>query len=205
MDRLSYPAELFARVDETADERFYAVARKVVHIDDSAIAEVTRLYGEVVADGADVLDLMSSWRSHLPAGRARRVVGLGMNAEEMADNPQLDEVVVQNLNVEPTLAFRDASFDAVVCTVSIQYLTRPLEVLAEVARVLRPGGVAAFTFSNRCFPNKAVAAWLRGRDDDHLRLVSDYFRRTTGFGAPFAEDRSGRRGDPLYAVWAVRE
>lgn len=196
-----YPEDWFLRRDESVDTRFYSVARKVTHIDDGAISAVTGLYAELLPEGAEVLDLMSSWRSHLPPGRARRVVGLGMNAEELADNPQLDEFVVQDLNAEPTLPFPDAAFDAVVCCVSVQYLTRPLEVFAEVARVLRPDGPFVVSFSNRCFPDKAVAAWLAGGDEDHVRLVSDYVERTPGLGEPEVGATRPGFGDPLYAVW----
>ena len=197
-----YPQTWFRRGDESPDPRFYSVARKVTHIDDGAIAAVTSLYAELLPEGAEVLDLMSSWRSHLPPARAGRVVGLGMNAEELADNPQLDEVLVADLNADPVLPFGDASFDAVVCCVSVQYLTRPTEVFAEVARVLRPDGPFVITFSNRCFPDKAVAAWMAGGDEDHVTLVSDYFERTPGFGPVEAGASRPGWGDPLYAVWA---
>ncbi len=202
MSEPSYPAGFFRRADESPDDRFYSVARKVTHIDDGAIAAVTSLYAELLPEGAVVLDLMSSWRSHLPPGRPARAVGLGMNAEELADNPQLDEVLVADLNARPALPFPDAAFDAVVCCVSVQYLTRPIEVFAEVARVLRPDGPFVVTFSNRCFPDKAVAAWMGGDDEDHVTLVSAYFERTPGFGAVEAGASRPGWGDPLYAVWA---
>ena len=198
------PAELFRRVDERPDFLFYTEARKVVHLDDRAVAAVTRVYEELVPTGGVVLDLMSSWRSHLPAGFRGRAVGLGMNLEEMKDNPQLDEVVVHDLNASPALPFGDASFDAVLCCVSVQYLVRPLEVFADVARTLVPGGPFVVTFSNRCFPEKAVAAWLFSDDREHAAMVVNYFQRTSGFPSPVFEDRSPRGGDPLYAVWARR-
>ena len=204
MSSTEFPAGFFRRVDDSPDEAFYAEPRKVVHLDDSAIAAVTTLYDEVIPEGADVLDLMSSWRSHLPAQRSLRVVGLGMNAEEMKDNPQLDQVVVHNLNERPVLPFEDASFDAVVCCVSVQYLTQPLNVFAEVARVLRPEAPFVVTFSNRCFPVKAVAAWLYSDDAQHIAMVSNYFSRTHGLDPPKVENRSPARGDPLFAVWARR-
>ncbi|CAN5468254.1 class I SAM-dependent methyltransferase [soil metagenome] len=197
-----YPQTWFRRRDESPDPRFYSVARKVTHIDDGAIAAVTSLYAELLPEGAEVLDLMSSWRAHLPPAAAGRVVGLGMNAEELADNPQLDEVLVADLNADPVLPFGDASFDAVVCCVSVQYLTRPTEVFAEVARVLRPDGPFVITFSNRCFPDKAVAAWMAGGDEDHVTLVSAYFECSVDFGPVEAGASRPGWGDPLYAVWA---
>jgi SAM-dependent methyltransferase len=195
---------LFGRIDESPDPEFYVAPRRVTHIDEGAIAAVTALYEELLPPTGPVLDLMSSWRSHLPAGRAGPVVGLGLNAEEMADNPQLDDVVVHDVNADPALPFDDGAFAAVVCCVSVQYLVRPLDTFAEVARVLQPGGPFVVTFSNRCFPTKAVAAWRAGDDEDHLLLVDAYFRAVPAFGPPVSRSHRPGWGDPLYVVWARR-
>jgi len=198
------PAAAYAREDESGDDEFYRIARKVVHIDDGAIAALGRLYAEVLPAGGRLLDLMSSWRSHLPEGMgAADVVGLGMNAEEMAANPQLTRFVVHDVNQDPRLPFGDAEFDGATCAVSVQYLTHPLRVFREVARVLRPGAPFVVSFSNRCFPTKAVAAWLYADDEQHLQLVRAYFEGAGGWVDVKDEDRSSGRGaDPLYAVWA---
>lgn len=147
---------------------------------------------------------MSSWRTHLPDGfRAVEVVGLGLNAEEMADNPELTGHVVHDLNQEPRLPFGGETFDAAMCAVSVQYLTHPLLVFREVHRVLRPGAPFVVSFSNRCFPTKAVAIWLDTSDQRHVALVRAYFAAAAGWVDLKAEDRSpGGDGDPLYAVWA---
>jgi SAM-dependent methyltransferase len=194
----------YARHDESPDEEFYSFPRKVVHIDDGAIAALGRLYGELLPAGGRVLDLMSSWRSHLPEGlHLREVVGLGMNAEEMAENPQLTRSVVHDLNCDPRLPFERAAFDGVVCAVSIQYMIDPVAVFQEVGRVLRPGAPFVVSFSNRCFPTKAIAVWLGTSDQQHVELVTAYFEAAGGFKHVTAEDRSpGDTGDPLYAVWA---
>lgn len=198
------PAGFLRRADESPDPLFYEMPRKVVHIDDWAIASVTKLYAELVPEGGVVLDLMSSWRSHLPEARAGKVVGLGMNAEEMADNPQLDEFVVKDINADSALPYPDATFDAVVCCVSVQYMTRPLETFAEVARVLVPSAPFVVTFSNRCFPPKAIAGWMYSGDREHANIVLTYFMRTPAFGEATFDDRSPGVSDPLYAVWARR-
>jgi SAM-dependent methyltransferase len=197
------PPAAYAREDESGDDAFYEMPRKVVHIDDGAIAALGRLYGEVLPAGGRLLDLMSSWRSHLPEGfRAAEVVGLGMNAEEMADNPQLTRFVVHDVNREPRLPFGDAEFDGATCAVSVQYLIHPLRVFREVARVLRPDAAFVVAFSNRCFPTKAVAAWLYADDEQHVELVRSYFESAGGYTDIKVEDRSpGGYGDPLYAVW----
>jgi len=189
----------FARQDPSDDARFYAIERKVVHIEPGAIAALRAFYASVLAPGAVVLDLMSSWRSHLPDGLGE-VTGLGMSAAEMADNPQLSSFVVHDVNREPRLPFDDASFDAVVCAVSVQYLIRPVEVFTDVRRVLRAGGPVVVSFSNRCFPTKAVAIWLANDDDGHRRLVRAYLERS---GFSDVRDRSvATSDDPLSVVSA---
>ncbi len=193
----------FMREDDSSDDRFYVVPRKVVHIDDGAIAALGALYAEVLPRGGRLLDLMSSWRSHLPPDfGARAVVGLGMNAEEMADNPQLTSHVVHDVNRHPRLPFADAEFDGAMCAVSIQYVIHPVRLLGEVRRVLRPGAPFVVSFSNRCFPSKAVAVWLDTTDEQHVTLVRSYFHAAGGFTDLTDENRSPRRGDPLYAVRA---
>ncbi|HSP28252.1 MAG TPA: class I SAM-dependent methyltransferase [Ilumatobacteraceae bacterium] len=198
-----FPPGFFARVDESGDDRFYVFDRLLTHIDDGAIAAVTELYDELGLTG-DVLDVCSSWISHFRSPPAR-LVALGMNATELAANDAADEWLVHDLNADPTLPFDDASFDAVTCCVSVDYLTRPLGVFAEVARVLRPDGLFVCTFSNRCFPTKAIRGWLSTDDEGHCAIVSAYFELTAGFTEPTAQLRNpGAQGDPLYAVWARR-
>lgn len=199
-----FPPGFFDRADDSPDDVFYAPPRLVTHIDDRAIAAVGALYTELGLTGR-VLDLMSSWVSHFEHPPAELVV-LGMNAAELEANPVATERVVHDLNVDPRIPLPDADVDAVVCCVSVDYLTRPIEVLAEAARVLRPGGTLAVTFSNRCFPSKAVRGWLGTPDEQHGPLVAELVRRAGGFGEATVALRTppGRRGDPLWAVTAVR-
>ena len=194
----------FTRWDETDDAGFYTQARLVTHIDDAAIAAASRFYGEQLPSGGHVLDLMSSWVSHLPGDHGFRVAGLGMNAEELAANPVLGERVVQDLNRASRLPWPDETFDGAVVTVSVQYLRRPTEVFAEVGRVLKAGSPFIVTFSNRCFPTKAVAIWQSLGDRDHAQLVGLYFRLSGAFEEAEAFDLSPNPGasDPLYAVVA---
>jgi SAM-dependent methyltransferase len=199
------PAAAFRRPDESPDRAFYVAPRFVTHIDDDAIAAVAALYREHLPVGGAVLDLMSSWVSHLPADVTYgRVAGLGMNAEELAANPRLTEWRVQDLNADPTLPYDAAAFDGAGCCVSVQYLTRPEAVFREVARVLRPGAPFVVTFSNRCFPTKAVAAWQSLDDAGHARLVAAYFAAAGGFGPVEVHAHRPRRGDPLWGVVARR-
>jgi SAM-dependent methyltransferase len=200
--------EHFRRLDESPDPFFYVEPRYVVHIDEHAIAAATDLYRRLLPAGGRVLDLMSSWRSHLPDDVAyASVTGLGLNAEEMADNPQLTDFVVHDLNRHPVLPFAEAAFDGAICTVSVQYLTQPVAVFREVGRVLTAGAPFIVTFSNRCFPTKAVRLWLESSDAMHIRIVEAYFHQSGAFGTARYEtygDPIRRDADPLYAVWAFR-
>ncbi|HJU20116.1 MAG TPA: methyltransferase domain-containing protein [Stellaceae bacterium] len=202
-DALGLPEGAFARLDEDADELFYEPPRLVTHIDDGAIAALTGFYRRVLPAGGALLDLMSSWVSHLPDEIAyREIVGHGMNATELAANPRFDRWFVQNLNRDPQLPLPAASVDAAMIAVSIQYLQRPVAVLREVARVLRPGGPLVVSFSNRCFWTKAVAIWRALDDDGHAALVARYM---DGAGlTPVAAHRlvEGEEDvrDPLFAV-----
>jgi SAM-dependent methyltransferase len=176
----------------------------VTHIDDRAIDAVGDLYDELRLTG-DVLDLMSSWISHFHRP-PRRLVALGMNPLELARNHQAASWLVHDLNRQPALPFAGACFDDVTCCVSVDYLVKPVEVFAEVARVLRPGGRFVVTFSDRCFPSKAIRAWLATDDRGHTEIVRHYFGLAGGFSAPTVQLRTpaGSPGDPLYAVWAAR-
>lgn len=194
---------LFQRYDETPDGEFYAVPRLVTHIDDAAIGTVTQLYRELFPPDGAILDLMSSWVSHLPPEVAyRRVVGLGMNRQELEANPRLHAAIVHDLNREPQLPFGDGEFDAAAICVSIQYLVRPVAVMQELGRVLRPGSSLVVTFSNRCFPTKAVAVWLTLDDPGHAALVARYLELAGNWTGIERLDRSPAvpGSDPLYAV-----
>jgi hypothetical protein len=202
-DTLGLPQGAFARIDEDDDETFYGPARLVLHIDDHAVAVLTELYREILPPNGVLLDLMSSWVSHLPPDVGyREVIGIGMNADELAANPRLKRWSVQNLNRDTTLPLPNASLDAAMICVSIQYLRQPVAVLREVARALRPDAPLVVSFSNRCFWTKAVAVW-RGLDDTgHARLVELYLnsagfeRIETRHLAAWIEDGQ----DPMIAV-----
>lgn len=202
------PVNYFRKYDETLDDEFYQSARLVVHIDDPAIAATTALFRELLPPGGAILDLMSSWRSHLPTDVVySRVAGQGMNATELRQNPQLTEHIVQNLNQHPTLPYKNGEFDGCVVTVSVQYLTQPVAVFREVARVLKPGSPFITVFSNRMFPTKAVAVWQALDDAGHAQLVETYYEQTGQFTDIHTEDRSPspRRSDPLFATIGYRK
>lgn len=202
-DRLPpLPPGAFRKEDESDDRDFYAPARLVTHIDEAAVAALTALYRSALPEGGVVLDLMSSWVSHLPGGAYAEVIGHGMNAEELAANPRLDGWFLADLNREPRLPLATSSIDVALCCVGVQYLQRPVEVFSEIARVLRPGGQFIVSFSNRCFPTKAVAIWRVVDARGHADLVWRYMVE-----AGFADLAvhilcDGASSDPLTAVTA---
>lgn len=203
-----FKPEFFRRIDDSEDELFYSTPRFVVHIDDGAIRKVGEIYAQLLPQGGAILDLMSSWRTHLPDYvRASCVVGVGLNRAEMEDNPQLTEAVVHNVNKNPRLPFDDALFDGAIMTVSVQYLIRPIETFAEVGRVLKPRAPFIVTFSNRMFPTKAVAVWQYLNESDRVGLVGGYFKESGAFEKIGAIDKSAPTdppSDPVYAAVGYR-
>jgi SAM-dependent methyltransferase/FKBP-type peptidyl-prolyl cis-trans isomerase 2 len=205
----------FARDDEQDDVWFYGEPRLVNHLDAQARATIQSLYARMLTPGMKVLDLMSSWQSHLPDQLPlTSVVGVGLNEAELQHNSRLTRHLIHDLNQDPRMPFPDREFDAVICSLSVEYLTRPEEVFQEVARILRPGGRLIHTFSNRWFPPKVIKIWPELHEFERLGLVLEYFLRSGSFGSletfscrgwprP-ASDRyfpQVRLSDPVYAVW----
>jgi SAM-dependent methyltransferase len=211
-----------SKLDFSDDRRFYDVPRLCTHVDDAFISQVTELYRQRIPAGASVLDLGASHLSHLPEDVEYAVVGHGMNAQELSRNRRLSSFFVRNLNEAPRgWALADCSLDAVVCCVSVQYFQRPEEVFAEFWRVLKPGGIAIFTFSNRMFSTKAIATWRDGTGYSRAQLVKSYFGCVAGFTQPEVLTEVSTRpddsvlgklkrlfarssSDPFYAVIAYR-
>lgn len=208
----------FSRTGDEDDAAFYAKPRFVDHLDSTALLQVRRLYAKVLPRGARILDLMSSVNSHLEETlEPDRVDGLGMNEDELAANPALTGRAVHDLNRMPELPYDDEVFDAVMCTVSVEYLVRPLEVFASVARVLKPGGRFVVSFSNRWFPPRAIQAWADLHPFERMGLVLEYFLQTGRFRAlqtfslaglprPADDKYAGQMqwSDPVYAVWGEK-
>ncbi|CAN5741675.1 class I SAM-dependent methyltransferase [soil metagenome] len=195
------PPDAFAKEDDGDDAAFYAQARLKTHIDDAAIAALTAFYRLVLPPGGALLDLMSSWVSHLPAEVAYgEVIGQGMNAEELAANPRLSRWFIQDLNRAPVLDLADASLDGAMICVGVQYLQQPQAVLAEVARTLRPGAPLVVSYSTRCFPTKAVAIWRDVGPQGHARLIELYLEAAGFSGIEVHRLRDGRASDPLTVV-----
>ncbi len=199
------PEQLFARQDSSDDALFYRSPRFVTHIDDATIAALTTYYDEVLTTDSRVLDLMSSWISHLPETKTLSyVAGLGMNQAELDANPRLHERIVQNLNIKPELPWQDGSFEAALIAVSVQYLANPYPVFAELGRVLAPGGQVIVAISHRCFPTKAIYAFHVLAPQERMQMVGNYLDRAGVFEQIEAIDRSPTAADPLWIVRGVR-
>jgi hypothetical protein len=210
--------EPFARVNEYEDSIFYTEPRLVTHIDDKAISVISSIYGQTLKNGLKVLDLMSSWRSHVPNDlKLDSLIGLGLNREEMLQNPQLTDHVIHDLNRDALLPFVDDEFDAVICTVSVEYLIHPFEVFREIARILKPDGYFILAFSNRWFPPKVIRIWTELHDFERMGLVLEYFLQTGLYknlqtysmrGLPRnIDDKYYLKmpySDPAYAVWGQK-
>jgi SAM-dependent methyltransferase len=204
MRQLMLPVEAFAKIDRANDDLFYAQPRLVTHIDGAAVDALTRLYAQLLPSKGTVLDLMSSWVSHLPSSFVGEAIGHGMNRKELAANARLKRFFVQNLNTDVQLPLAAASFDAALCCVGVQYLARPDEVFAEIARVLRPDAPFVVSFSNRCFPTKAVAVWRALDANGHAELVAFYLRNASFQRIERHVLRDGVVSDPLTAIVGYR-
>jgi len=205
----------YARADAQDDAHFYGKPRMVSHIDDQADATISSLYGRLLKPGSRVLDIMSSWNSHLPESlELAELTGLGLNHKELTNNPRLSDSLVYNLNRNPVLPFSNQEFEAVICTVSVEYLTHPEEIFREVVRILKPGGIFIHTFSNRWFPPKVVRIWTELLEWERPGLVLEFFLLNGAFdhlhtfsarGWPRpVSDRHFPQvplSDPVYAVW----
>ncbi|XP_031093973.1 uncharacterized protein LOC115998530 [Ipomoea triloba] len=183
--RLVLSQEGRTKLNPLPDREFYAYPRFVTHVDDNFISTLTNLYRQRLRAEWEILDLMSSWVSHLPQEvKYKRVVGHGLNAQELARNPRLDYFFVKDLNQDQNLEFQNCSFDAVLCTVSVQYLQQPEKVFGEVFRILKPGGMFIVSFSNRLFYEKAISAWRDGTAYSRVQLVVQYFQSVEGYTQP---------------------
>lgn len=204
------------KLDDSDDKLFYSDPRFVTHVDDGFIQQLTDLYRDRLKPNTRIFDMMSSWVSHLPKEMEfAHVEGHGLNTEELARNPRLNHYFVQDLNENPKLPLKDQDFDAVLNTVSVQYLQYPEAVFAEIYRILKPGGVAIISFSNRMFYQKAIEAWRDGSEASRVELVKSYFASVPGFSSPdiiarqsnapnFLQWLGAGGGDPFYAAIAYK-
>ena len=207
----------FERADNTIDSEFYSQARHINHLDEAAQKQLKSIYSDLIPANSEILDLMSSINSHIDDRlESKKITGLGLNEEELAANPSLDAIIVHDINQQQRLPFDDASFDVIVCSLSIEYITQPSRLFDEVARVLRPGGRFIISFSNRWFPTKAIQVWNNLHDFERIGLVMEHFIASAHFAdintyslrgipRPASDKHNIPLSDPVYVVWADRE
>lgn len=211
------------KLDDTDDNLFYSYPRFVTHVDEGFIDQLTNLYRDRLKPNTRILDLMSSWVSHLPEEMEfAHVEGHGMNEEELAKNPRLNHYFVQDLNKDLKLPLPDQDFDAVLNCVSVQYLQYPDAIFYEIYRILKPGGIGIISFSNRMFYQKAITAWRDSSETTRVELVKRYFDSVKnangipGFSQVEVISRKSNvpsflqmlglgAGDPFYVVIAYRQ
>ena len=223
-----YKPSDFARQDSSSDLSFYNSPRFVTHIDDAAISALRAYYSSVLPRRGKILDLCSSWISHYPPEieeatekQELEIVGVGMNVAELKENRVLQRpgsVAIVDLNEQPKLGPQAVgegeTLDATTCVVSIDYLTEPVAVLSSIREHTKCGGSVHLVISNRCFPTKAVARWLRVDEDERLRMVGDYlwFSGWRDIEILTLSDRESQGGDGWFAMlrgmnhplWVVR-
>jgi SAM-dependent methyltransferase len=208
----------FKRQDEDDDSRFYTAPRLVGHVDSQASSMLCHIYTGFLNRNDKVLDLMSSVQSHLPENYDLATTGLGLNKAELKKNPALNSHLVHDLNETGLLPFGNHTFDVVVCSLAIEYLTNPREIINEISRVLVPGGRVLISFSNRWFPPKVTQLWLEMHDFERMGLVLDYllgngrFAELCTFSARNwprpADDRHAAKiatSDPIFVVAATKK
>ncbi len=204
------------KLDDTDDKLFYELPRFVTHVDRGFIQQLTDLYRQRLQPNTRIFDMMSSWVSHLPEEiQFSHVEGHGLNTEELAGNPRFDHYFIQNLNENPKFPLEDQEFDAVLNCVSVQYLQYPEAIFSEIHRILKPGGIAIISFSNRMFYQKAIQIWRDSNEPSRVKLVQGYFLSVSGFTSPevivhqssvpnFLQLLGVGGADPFYAVVAHR-
>lgn len=200
----------FRRYDETTDGEFYSSPRYTRHIDDDAVKALTKFHTKFFKNGDDILDLCASIESYVPPFLQTNIIGLGMNEDELKANSRLSSWNICDLNIDPKLPYKANSFDFVICALSIDYLTKPLDVCEEIGRVLKPNGQVLISFSDRVFSTKAVQMWMGSSNEDHIYIVASYLHYCHKFADIQVDDISPRRignslsGDPLYVISAKR-
>ena len=160
--------------DNSDDSLFYKEARFVYHLDKSFRSRLSSLYKRETNNSNVILDLMSSWDTHLPSDlKYKEVIGHGLNQQELERNKRLDKFWVQDFNKEQSLPLADCSIDICLMTASWQYLQYPEPLAIEIKRVMRPKGKFIISFSNRAFWTKATRKWIDSSDEERLNYISD--------------------------------
>lgn len=192
----------FRRKDETGDATYFP-GGTTDYVNTEAGERVRTIYSDFVENGMEILDLMAGDDSRLPREYSPdAVTGLGLDTKGMDANSALTERIIHDINDTPRLPFEDESFDAVLCTAGVEYLTSPFEVVEEAARVLKPGGICAFAFTDRWDDNKVIGIWPELYPFERMGLVSQYLIRSDRFEPIHTVSDRGSACDSIFAVHA---
>ena len=159
--------------DISDDEIFYQQPRFAHHLSDSFRTRLTSLYSEYLLKHHIILDLMSSWVSHLPTNiRYKKVIGHGMNQAELSTNQRLDSFFVQNLNKKQNMPIEDSSIDVGLIVAGWQYLQYPEKVSLELSRIIKSDSLLIISFTNRAFWTKAPNIWTYSSEENRIEYVT---------------------------------
>ena len=162
-----------SKIDVADDQIFYQHPRYVHHLSDSFRTRLKNLYSNYLLNHYVILDLMSSWVSHLPQGITyKKVIGHGMNEAELSSNQRLDSYWIQNLNQNQNIPIESSSIDAGLVVAGWQYLQYPERVALELSRIIKTDSLLIISFTNRAFWTKAPNIWTHSSEDGRIEYVS---------------------------------
>ena len=202
------------KLDESNDEEFYSDPKFVYHLDANFRNYLSSVYKNEINDNSTVLDLMSSWVSYLPLEKKyKKVIGHGLNKEELERNQTLNSFWVQNFNLSQKIPLESKSVDYCLMVAAWQYLQYPENITNEVSRILSDKGKILVSFSNRAFWHKAPNIWTKSTEDERVKYVRKVLI-TNGFNEPKIIKKFNEPSlnifnflnkDPFYCLIATKE
>ena len=160
------------KIDDSDDQIFYQNPRYVNHLSFSFRNRLTNLYSKYLYSNNVILDLMSSWVSHLPTNtKYKKIIGHGMNESELRANKRLDSFWVQNLNKIQILPIEDSSVDTGLIVAGWQYLQYPEKISLELSRIIKKDSLLIISFSNRAFWTKSPNIWTNSSEEGRIEYV----------------------------------
>ena len=201
------------KLDETNDSEFYSTPKFVYHLDTNFRKNLSKLYEEELENNCSVLDLMSSWDSYLPTNlKYKKVIGHGLNEEELKRNKAFDEYWIQNFNINKKIPLENETIDYCLMVAAWQYLQYPEKIAEEIARILNKNGKFIIAFSNRAFWHKSPNIWTYSNEMERIEYVRKILI-ANGFCEPkvikkFTDKNSFLpflKHDPFYCVISMKK
>lgn len=152
---------LFVRLNADSGVRCARCAAGVVQLSFGWV-----LRDEIADIGAcDVCELSSLGPVAMYLRRAAKSVATSEYFEDVPSGTERDGVRCEDVQ---RLSYRDASFDLVTHTEVLEHVPDEARALAELLRVLRPGGTMIFTVPMHSGPTTVVRARMIGGKVEHL-------------------------------------